>query len=142
MERFGGTGAGFALVWDLVVESVRPDWHLQRRDPDAAVVYVSEVLEYLVLGVAAGLQVRRPHTDHFAGRNVAEVLKYLAHADHLADPFLVAFVLQAFLKSEKRTIRSAKRYLSTLADYDQLFTHEIVSVAISWPSCARLWTML
>lgn len=115
MERFSGTGAGFALVRDLIVESVRPDWHLQRRDPDATVVYVSEVLEHFVLSVAARLQVRRSHTDHFAGRDVAEVLEYLAHTNHLADPFLVAFVLQAFLKSEKRTIRSAKRYISTLA---------------------------
>lgn len=93
LERFSGTSAGFALVRNLVVESVRPDRYLQRRDPYATVVYVPEVLEYLVLGVATGFQIRRPHADHFAGRDVAEVLQYLTHSDHLADPLLVAFVL-------------------------------------------------
>lgn len=97
LERLGGTGAGLAFVRDLVVESVRPNRHPQRRDAYAAVVYISEVLEHLVLGVATGFQIGRPHADHLAGRDVAEVLQYLAHSDHLADPLLVTLVLQALL---------------------------------------------
>lgn len=105
LERFRRAGACFALVRNFVVECVRPDRYLQRRDAYATVVYVSEVFKHLVLSIATWFQVRRAHTDHLAGRDIAKVFQYLSHTDHLTNPLLIAFVFQTLLKPTKHLFR-------------------------------------
>lgn len=53
---------------------------------------------HLVLRVAARFQVRCTHADHIVGRHIRELSQNLTHSDHLADPFLVALILQALLQ--------------------------------------------
>lgn len=117
LERFGRTGARFTFVRNLVIESVRPDRYLQWRDSYATVIYISEVLEHLVLRVATRFQVRRSHTNDLASRDITEVLQYLTHSDHLAHPLLVTFVFQPFLESENICLRQRNN-----SDVSQVFT--------------------
>lgn len=55
-EGLGRAGSAFALVWDLVVQGVRPQWNWAWRDADRAVVDETEVFDDLRMAVKKNVQ--------------------------------------------------------------------------------------
>lgn len=54
-------------------------------------------ITHLVLGVAAGLEEWCSHANHIGGGHIGKVSQNFTHANHLAHPLLVSFVLESLL---------------------------------------------